>query len=408
MTPEHERTIPFFLGAVFQSLARPVELAFINGSVAFGLFAGIDHTTGKILVKNFCLAHSEELEADKKIDLASLRYFVVREPPADPNTPTKSDIHNSPLPKRQGLSGADKWKPKQVNGTGAAPSETRPPGDRPRGIKNDEFRTDTEISKRTAEGRVGVGQATPTGTKVFKRFSTDNTFKEELLDSKGTCIGDWDQFRANKEVFGINSQFDENDYTTHLDLKKASKAEIERAERLAKEIEGTTVEEVAHTRHWQEERGLLKLRDNDEDEEALYSAVVREVPMDQEETPKSHPTGAFLVRKTDPEKLKGFRETVAKNYRASKLQGKEAVGMHSVRGNLANPVGPHSQTAPGAQGEYFGMPPGFVQPMVVAQPGMQVGYPQGFGYFPQGMYYQYGFPQQMFPQQQFYQPPKPQ
>ena len=51
-------------------------------------------------------------------------------------------------------------------------------------------------------------------------------------------IGTWNQFEANKKKFGVKSTFDENLYTKKLDMSSMSRAQVERAESLAREIEG--------------------------------------------------------------------------------------------------------------------------------------------------------------------------
>ena len=426
MTPEQDRTIPFFLGAVYESLARPLEIHFTNNIIAYGIFAGIDHSTGRILVNNFCRADSEILEDKKQINLSEIRYFVVREAPFKSRAirqPDSRSAGNPPLPE---ASASDKWKPKAVNGTSNAHKtevDGKSTADKPRGIKNDEFRTDTEISKRTADAKNTSGQTGVPGVKVFKRFANDATFKDDGLDAKGAAIGDWDQFRANKEAFGIHSQFDENDYTTQLDLKKVTKADVERAEKLAREIEGSTMADVAHTRHWQEERNLIKLKDNDDDEEALYSAVVREVPMEDavviketrgvkeviKEVSKIEVKKVnFGLKKVDPEKSKGFRDILAKSYKAGKAVAREPVVTQLPKSNLVSQLAAPTQPIQPTGMNYYGMP-GYAQTMMYQQQNMamgNMGYPPQYGYYPQGVYYNYSYPQQMYPQPGYFQPPK--
>lgn len=47
----------------------------------------------------------------------------------------------------------------------------------------------------------------------------------------------WDQFKVNKERFGVESGYKEEYYTTTLDLKNVSEEKQRRAEKLAAEIE---------------------------------------------------------------------------------------------------------------------------------------------------------------------------
>jgi hypothetical protein len=81
-------------------------------------------------------------------------------------------------------------------------------------------------------------------------------------------IGQWDQFKANKELFNVNASFDENLYTTQLDTSQIDKKKIKEAERIAKEIENTMTKNI----HMAEERGFKV--ETDFDEEDLYSGVL--------------------------------------------------------------------------------------------------------------------------------------
>lgn len=83
-------------------------------------------------------------------------------------------------------------------------------------------------------------------------------------------IGGWDQFKANEELFNVKGSYDESLYTTSLDKQSLSASKIAKAERLAKEIEGT----VATNWHVAEERNQ-KVQ-GDYDEEDLYSGVLPE------------------------------------------------------------------------------------------------------------------------------------
>jgi hypothetical protein len=85
---------------------------------------------------------------------------------------------------------------------------------------------------------------------------------------------EWDQFEANKRLYGVTTNYDESFYTTTIDKSHPQYKEREaRAERLAREIEGS----AAINSHVAEERGLKVPEDNGEDEEAKYSGVQRDV-----------------------------------------------------------------------------------------------------------------------------------
>jgi hypothetical protein len=98
-------------------------------------------------------------------------------------------------------------------------------------------------------------------------------------DGGDAKFGDWDQFRTNQDLFGIDSEFDEQLYTTKLDHNDFSQEEWRKADRLAKEIESGGGfgggNDMIH-RHMMEERNQIDLQDNDMDEEDLYSTVIPE------------------------------------------------------------------------------------------------------------------------------------
>ena len=83
-------------------------------------------------------------------------------------------------------------------------------------------------------------------------------------------MGNWNQFEANDRLFNVKNTYDENIYTQRLDKSKISKADMLKAEKIAKEIEST----MTHNSHLQEERGQ-KIED-DMDEEDRYSGVLRD------------------------------------------------------------------------------------------------------------------------------------
>lgn len=60
------------------------------------------------------------------------------------------------------------------------------------------------------------------------------------MDSKGKGVSDWDQFETNKRLFNVRSSFNEDLYTKKLDLASTTKEQIARADRIAKEIEGSS------------------------------------------------------------------------------------------------------------------------------------------------------------------------
>jgi hypothetical protein len=148
-------------------------------------------------------------------------------------------------------------------------------------MKSGALVTDTEISKGRAGGNrdlVAAGSAwtTSAGGKTRaeglagalddkrKGFGTANNNPSGLSGS----IGQWDQFKANQELFNVNASFDENLYTTELDKSQIDARKIAEAERIAREIENTTSSNL----HVAEERGHAV--ETDYDEEDRYSGVL--------------------------------------------------------------------------------------------------------------------------------------
>ena len=87
------------------------------------------------------------------------------------------------------------------------------------------------------------------------------------LESAGSQ--EWDQFETNKTLFGTQSTYNEEIYTTRIDRSNPSYRQREAdAARIAREIEGSTTTNM----HVREERGQ-SLEHDGEDEEAKYSGV---------------------------------------------------------------------------------------------------------------------------------------
>lgn len=102
------------------------------------------------------------------------------------------------------------------------------------------FRTDTAISN----SRYG-------NERTLKAWVPDNadTFGDSLEGNSSS--GAWDQFAANEKLFGLQTDYDENMYTTAIDKSHPQYRErAAAAERKAREIERS----AAVTSHVAEER----------------------------------------------------------------------------------------------------------------------------------------------------------
>ena len=102
------------------------------------------------------------------------------------------------------------------------------------------FRTDAAISN----SRFG-------NERTLKPWVPENseTFGDSLESSSAS--GPWDQFAANEKLFGLQTDYDENMYTTAIDKSHPQyKERMAAAEKKAREIERST----AATSHVAEER----------------------------------------------------------------------------------------------------------------------------------------------------------
>jgi LsmAD domain len=124
---------------------------------------------------------------------------------------------------------------------------------------NSAFRTDADISASVNRSE-----------KVLQPWVPEAGPDVDLSLESGQT--DWDQFEANKRLFGASSTYDENLYTTQIDRSAPSYSRREAdAARIAREIERTT----STNAHMREERGQA-IENDGEDEEDKYSGVRRD------------------------------------------------------------------------------------------------------------------------------------
>ena len=127
-------------------------------------------------------------------------------------------------------------------------------------------RTNTNNHQTTTGGleENAKGGAAVTRNRFGQAIATTTTTNAKLQGN----IGEWDQFKANQELFNVNATFDENLYTTELDKSQMDSKKIAEAERIAREIENTASTNI----HIAEERGHKV--ETDFDEEDRYSGVL--------------------------------------------------------------------------------------------------------------------------------------
>ncbi|KAI0359877.1 hypothetical protein OH77DRAFT_1394656 [Trametes cingulata] len=140
----------------------------------------------------------------------------------------------------------------------------------------DSFKTDTDISQKTAPRRERELQAwqpdAPTN-EANPNAPPNARNVDELTFGPGASGGAWDQFAVNEQLFGVKAGFDEEAYTTKLDRNAPDYKEKERkAQQIANEILGSTT----NNPHIAEERMMnLSADASNANEEDKYGAVVR-------------------------------------------------------------------------------------------------------------------------------------
>lgn len=126
------------------------------------------------------------------------------------------------------------------------------------------FLTDTQISSKEAQaGRARELQRWDAGAE-------STGIDMSLGDPNDSS---WDQFAANERMYGVQSTYDENIYTTAIDRNTPEfRRKQAEADRIAREIEGSAPANA----HVAEERRRDANRDDGGDEEDKYSGVRRE------------------------------------------------------------------------------------------------------------------------------------
>ena len=116
------------------------------------------------------------------------------------------------------------------------------------------FKTDEEISKGKVTERALVAWS----------GEDDVGADSDALDCKDVLPGQWNQFDANEQMFGVATTFIEELYTTKLDPNSIPEKKRREAERLAREIEAGDT---------QSDKDASRGVDDMEDEEGKFSAV---------------------------------------------------------------------------------------------------------------------------------------
>ncbi len=139
--------------------------------------------------------------------------------------------------------------------------------------KKSQFVLDSQISKKnmnkTKEEKLVKYE--------IKEEDKNNKYINQSLEDEENV--DWDQFELNKKVYNVVSTYDENLYTTKLDKNKITEEDKIFADKMYNEIMNSNKDEK--NIHVLEDRGIIKQKDNDLDEEDKYSSVIKNNNIDK-------------------------------------------------------------------------------------------------------------------------------
>ena len=298
-----------YLTLIYKGLAGSCEITPKRGEIGDGFFGGFDLCSGNALFYNYCKLGNEKIQKKSKINLKNLKYFVIKRINGSEKLEDNKEMVNKHLITNKKLSfSIIKENPKNLKNNINLK--------KPQNEYINTFMTDKAISKKNKTNSNLTKKQIHQNNNQPKKFQkwVPKNIKEEDLDFNLEKHTKFNQFSENAKLNNFAEDFNIEEYTTKLDLNNFSKKEIEEAKKVEKEIiSGKHLNFI--NRHILEERGLLNLKDNDEDEEKLYSAV--DMPI-----PKIKPK---FLKKSDEKKNLGkfLKEGFLKIKRNNKVNKKE-------------------------------------------------------------------------------------
>lgn len=130
-----------------------------------------------------------------------------------------------------------------------------------------DFMTDSQISKKNY-----IPKKEEKLVKYEIKEEDNNKYLNQKLEDENDDEN-WDQFELNKKMYNVVSTYDENLYTTKLDKDKISEEEKIIVDKMYKEIMSSSKNEK--NVHILEDRGIIKQKDEEFNEEDKYSSVIR-------------------------------------------------------------------------------------------------------------------------------------
>ena len=133
--------------------------------------------------------------------------------------------------------------------------------------KNNAFIVDSQIAKKN----INIKKEEKLVKYEIKEEDNNKYLNQKLEDENDD--ENWDQFELNKKMYNVVSTYDENLYTTKLDKDKISEEEKIIVDKMYKEIMSSDSKEK--DLQVLEDRGIIKQKEDEFDEEDKYSSVIK-------------------------------------------------------------------------------------------------------------------------------------
>ena len=133
--------------------------------------------------------------------------------------------------------------------------------------KINDFMIDSQISKKNY-----IPKKEEKLVKYEIKEEDNNKYLNQKLEDENDDEN-WDQFELNKKMYNVVSTYDENLYTTKLDKDKISEEEKIIVDKMYKEIMNS--ESKDKDLQVLEDRGIIKQKEDEFDEEDKYSSVIK-------------------------------------------------------------------------------------------------------------------------------------
>lgn len=338
-----------YLNANYLSLARPVELHFKSGRVADAFFAGIHSAATVLVLRRFCFRDEETFEEVRQVKLSDLSFFLVKDIFIQPKTSLKktSTQYLAESPSKQNQARLDKEEHPEIKSLPAIPefvplakpdpdserkkllslvvssqteldlavlsqpsdaSSNGPTVATPSSVAANDSGASKAVKGQVKRKQAGqqkvytlkdtkdnggsfpidsrIGEKTMNGQKEYKKFEFGGKIEHEDISEIDPQLAKFDQFKENRKRYNVGCEYEDTEYQPALNKEEFSESQKAHFDKLAKEIEDSKISSTLYSRHILEERNLIALADN-ENEEKLYSAVALNLPEKEEKVEKA-------------------------------------------------------------------------------------------------------------------------